>query len=261
MMCFKPIPRHICRLGLTLLFLCAGLVTASQPQFVFAATSTPPECLTDQGQALVPENPAAWLLVLNFNHAPSPINTTGCYVYFIPKDFAPQYELIQCPLINNVNQAMVGDGAIKFDGSLWIECAPKATDPFLKNFYMEVTALFAQPGVYTLLHHPSVAMQASVDVDWHVTLTSMYGNMAPASNADPLTSANNNTLRLHSWMGQEANQQLGRHAINGTVLAPSFQAQPFPFDGKSVFRIGGQGEQWIATEVIIDPPRFCPINC
>ncbi|HMN28897.1 MAG TPA: hypothetical protein PKE45_12170, partial [Caldilineaceae bacterium] len=106
------------------LVLVFAFIAPPLPLYAAAGQSVPPaECVDDRGNAVEPraEISEAWLLMLNFNHAPSVAVTTGCLV--VRKNGSQLgYQLIECQLNNNLKQTAVGGGAATFDGYLWIEC-------------------------------------------------------------------------------------------------------------------------------------------
>ncbi|MBX3016036.1 MAG: hypothetical protein KF832_31230 [Caldilineaceae bacterium] len=235
-------------IGLTLL--CA-LLLSSHALPLAAQVVVPSACVDDQGNALAPGQVNTWIMVLNFNHVPSADYTTGCLIYQMKADAPPSYQLFACPLVNNEKRATVGNGAANFDGRFWIECPTAATPPQLTQFSLQARARFAQPGMYTLLDHPSAAWGATIDIDWRVALQSRYGGSS-FQHIDPMTLAYQKDLLLLS----EVQKKIGTHAINGRALQPTWSIQAFDFLPKTL-RISDQNQIWSLAELIIDPPGVC----
>jgi hypothetical protein len=234
------------------------LSTTMPPHPVYATSAqgmTPPvACLSDRGNAIEP-NPAianAWVLVLNFNHAPAVDVTTGCVVSRTGPDQL-DYTPIECRLGNNIRQVAVGGGAATFDGNFWIDCPGVAQSVFAHtNFDVTGRAQFAGLGDYTLMNHPNVAINAFVDVDWQVGLKSRYGQTSFA-HLDNQSNAQGQTIALLSLVSDK----VGMHVINGNPLAPPATVAPFDFDSGQSIIIGAPGEIWTLFEVIIDPAGSC----
>lgn len=229
---------------------------------VAQAQAVPSACLNDAGQAVRP-NPAyldpgwsgAWVLILNFNHAPSASQTVGC-VGMISKANPSQvtYRLIQCPLLNNVNQVTVGDGAANFDGNLWVQC-PGITQNkyFHSSFGVWGRASFpVAKTTYALLSHPDVAVGADVDATWRITLRSRYGS----TNFSNLASQSNVSGRIVRFKS-EVDQGDGAHYINGNDLMPHAMTPGFSFDESQPLTIGAAGQTLTLYEILVDPPGRC----
>lgn len=232
---------------------CFGVVCwlSPRPMAALAQTTIPAECLDDQGRSLVPGQPGAWLLVLNFNHKLNAEYTTGCLITLGVGNPQPTYQLVKCPLFNNSQQAQVGAGSANFDGKFWIECPTVPTLSALTKFNMQAHARFAQPGLYTIVDHPNVAMRATIDVDWRITLESRYG-VDMFRHTDPTTVAHQRDLLLLS----DLHQKHGTHAVNGTYLSPQVPVNAFDFKAKPL-RISGAGQYWSISELLIDPAGVC----
>lgn len=230
------------------------LLMAISPLPVYASVipgTAPAECLTDQGQAITPTVTGAWVLVLNFNHAPA-LTTTGCVIYLTPGDKL-EYTMIECQLPNNLRGGMVGGGAATFDGQFWIECPdPYPGASILTNFYVRAQAQFAALGSYTLLDHKNILINATVGGDWEVGLASSYGH-SYFSHVDWQSNVQGQQVALLS----EVRDQVGIHGVNGQSLLPAAKVDPFSFDTAHTITIGGPGQVWTLLEAIIDPAGRC----
>lgn len=234
------------------------LSVKAPPHPLYAASAQgaapPAECLSDRGYAVEP-NPAvadAWVLVLNFNHAPAADFTTGCIVSRTGPDTL-DYTLVECWLDNNIRQVAVGGGAAPFDGNFWINCpAIGQGDGLQSNFDVTGSAHFSGPGDYTLMSHLDAGISAFVDIDWHVGLASRYGKTSFASR-DSQPSAPGPIIHLLSFVSEK----VGTHMINGNPLTPTAAVDPFNFDSGQSITVGAPGEVWTLLEVIIDPAGSC----
>lgn len=233
------------------LLLLGALLLTTLPQPAAAQTIAPPECLTDQGQSLMPSQPDSWILVLNFNHQPASDYTTGCIIYRASAEPKVSYDRVHCPLHNNRNGVAVGNGVADFDGHFWIECTTPQTRSDLTQFNVEATARFSQPGGYTIVDHPSVAWSAAIGVDWRVTQESRYG-ATRFQHHDSTTIAYGQDLHLKS----DVQEKLGAHAVNGAYLYPEAPVEAFDF-AQQPLTIGGQEQAWTLHELIVDPPGVC----
>jgi len=145
----------------------------------------------------------------------------------------------------------VGAGSANFHGKFWIECPTEPTLPELTHFTLQARARFAQPGSYTIVEQHSVALRATIDVDWRITLDSRYGTDA-FRQRDPTTNVQQRDLLLLS----EVFQKQGVHAVNGAYLAPQVPVSPFDFKPQPL-RISGAGQYWSLSELLVDPAGVC----
>jgi hypothetical protein len=214
----------------------------------------PAECLSDQGHPVEPRADIAngWVMVLNFNHIPSTKTTVGCVVSRTNgKELA--YTLIECTIQNNLRPVTVGGGSASFDGNFWLQC-PGVQWGISSQTDFDVVALaqFAGPGTYTLMEHLDAGVEAQVDGDWHVGLHSRYGQSSFA-HLDSQTSAQGQQLALLSMVAD----QVGLHGVNGQALLPPAKVETFVFDSDQPITIGGAGQVWTLSELIIDPAGRC----
>jgi hypothetical protein len=248
--------------GLVLAIALANLTPFVNSPVAFGQTATPPACLNDRGQAVRP-NPAylmpgwsnAWVLVTNFNHAPSAGATVGCLGEITAAN--PQqvkYSLVQCPLINNVNQVQVGGGAAPFDGNFWIECpGPYEVNQLHTSFSVLGRATFpTSNSTYTLMSQQDVDITADIDASWRITLNSRYG-----ANTYSNFAAQSNVAGKIVHFKSEVDTGVGTHYLNGHALAPQFMTSAFGFDQSKPILIGAAGQAVLLYEMIIDPPGAC----
>jgi hypothetical protein len=248
--------------GLTLVMALANLTPFVHTSVASAQTAAPPACRNDRGQPVRP-NPAylmpgwtsAWVLVTNFNHTPSASITIGCLGVITSTN--PQqvnYSLVQCPLINNVNQVQVGGGNAPFDGNFWIECpGPYEDNNLHTSFSVLGRAMFpAANSTYTLMSQQDVDISADVDASWRMTLNSRYG-----ANTYSNFAAQSNVAGKIIHFVSEVDNGLGAHYLNGHALAPRFMASTFGFDQSKPIWIGAEGQAVTLYEMIIDPPGMC----
>jgi hypothetical protein len=222
------------------------------------AQGVSPACKDDAGRAVMP-NPGAgigaWLLVLNFNHAPSATSTVGCLV--MTTGLNPQQvsrTLVACPLVGNVGMVTVGNGVAPFDGNFSITCPGvlqgKQT---LENFTIWGRANFAKAGAtYTIAKHQDVEFSAGIGAAWHVMFSSRYGATTFAS-GDGVTNLNGQVVSFGSAVSRIG----GGHSLNGSPLAPPVPVTPFEFNFDQPITIGAPGQLWTLAELIFDPPGGC----
>ncbi len=226
------------------------------------AQAVPPACLNDAGQPIRP-NPAyldpgwtnAWVLLLNFNHALSASYTTGCIGMITAANPQPvSYQLIQCPLQNNINQIRVGGGTAPFDGNFWIECPGITQNNYVHaSFGVWGRARFPTSNQsYLLMSHQDVAVKAAVDATWHITLDSRYGVNTYNNFANQV-----NVAGKIVPFKSEVDRTLGTHYINNQALTPHFNVAGFPFDESQPITIGAAGQTMTLYEMIVDPPGMC----
>jgi hypothetical protein len=234
------------------------LLLPVNPGTVFAQ-GVPDACKNDAGGAVVPNAAAgvgAWLLVLNFNHAPSATTTTGCMV--MTTGLNPQQvsrTLIACQIVNNTGSVQVGSGAAAFDGNFSINC-PGVTQQgkkTLENFTVWGRGNFAKRSAnYPIVQSADIKASAAISPDWHVQFTSRYGSSTFTS-ADGVT---NLMGRDVSFASAVAALQ-GIHSLNGSVLAPRPPISAFDYHFDQPITIGAAGQPWTLYEVIVDPPGGC----
>lgn len=221
---------------------------------VHGQPSVPPECRNDQGNAVVPASPSTgftWVILLNFNHAPSTTASRGCLALRQAGAQNPTYQALTCLLQNNTKQASVGGGSATFKGPMTLLCSPNVSwNGTQTDFLVQVRASFAAPGSYQLVSHPDLAFQASLDADWRVALTSRYGQ-ASFSSRDPNTNIRGKTVQLRS----DVLAKVGTHMLESTLLQPSSGISTFPFNLASPFVVGSPG--LTLQELIIDPTGSC----
>ncbi|MCX6048410.1 MAG: hypothetical protein NT075_25180 [Chloroflexi bacterium] len=256
----QPYPQIWICLHLVWVLLLTSLLPPFSPTVAFGQV-TPPACLNDRGDPVAP-NPAflepgwteAWVLELNFNHAPSISATTGCLGTISASN--PQqvvYTLLQCPLQNNINQVPVGNGLAAFDGNFWIECPGIQPNSYPhKNGAILGRGKFNTPASYTLVNHPNVRIVATLDASSSINLTSTYGSATFAN----LASYTNFAGKLVAFKS-EVNSNVGSHAVNGRLLKPQANVPTFTFDESQPFTIGAQGQSWLLYELTVDPPGGC----
>lgn len=231
------------------------------------AQNIPPACLDGRGNFPMPEDQVgAWVVVMNFEHAPSADFSIGCRVTTTATD--PQqlhFKIIKCVVHNNINQVQIGGGNAPFDGNFWLECPPgpkpPGTGPQYDSFYIFGRASFASNNSsYTIMQHENASLQVTVNNNWIMELSSIYG-------AGSFTATGNSTIgqgqvvHFSSQVGPHPILGVGgAHFINGTQLQPAQPLGLFEFDFTKSFTIGGPGEVWTAEEIIFDPPPRCCFN-
>lgn len=253
-------PRTLLRISLALVLVLLTLLPPVGGSAVYAQ-NLHPACLNDQGTPAVPRItlPGSEVLILNFNHALNQSVTTGCVGV---RDWnTPNlilYHLVTCPLINNVNNAAVGNGNAPFDGVFWIECpAGTLSTTYPEDFYIYARADFPQKSVkgvqwHTLLEHANVSFKVNIDSNWHPTLQSRY-DTTTFTNFDASTTVENSTVQLKSDLDSDN----GSHRVNGALLTPTQKAIPaFTFDGGQPIIIGtsAANRPWTLHIILVDPP-------
>lgn len=223
------------------------------------AQGVPDACKNDAGGAVVPNAAAgvgAWLLVLNFNHAPSAATTTGCMV--MTTGLNPQQvsrTLVACQIVNNTGNVQVGSGAAPFDGNLSINC-PGVTQQgkkTLENFTVWGRGNFAKPNaIYSIAQNADFNVSAAISPDWHVLFTSRYGPSTFSSG-----SGSANLLGQDVSFTSAVNALQGGHSLNGTLLPPRTPISPFDYHFNQPILIGAAGQPWTLYEIIVDPPGGC----
>ena len=181
-----------------------GMLLMPSSSAVVFAQSVPNACKDDAGKAVVPSaggGVGAWLLVLNFNHAPSVANTTGCVVTTIslnPQKVSRTF--VACQIVGNVGLVPVGNGVAPFDGKLSVSCPGIAPGKqTLQNFTIWGRANFANANAfYTIMAHQDVVLSANLSAGWHVTFDSRYGG----NNFSSGNGSANLTVRLSPLLRQ-----------------------------------------------------------
>jgi hypothetical protein len=223
------------------------------------AQGVPDACKNDAGSAVVPNAAAgvgAWLLVLNFNHAPSATTTTGCMV--MTTGLNPQQvsrTLVPCQIVNNTGKVQVGSGSAPFDGSFSINC-PGVTQQgkkTLENFTVWGRGNFAKPNAtYPVVQNADISVSAAISPDWHVLFTSRYGSSTFSSG-----SGSANLLGQDVSFMSAVNALQGSHSLNGNQLPPRTTIVPFDYHFDQPIMIGAAGQPWTLYEIIVDPPGGC----
>lgn len=235
---------------------------------VALAQGVPAACVDDAGNSIMPSvggGVGAWLIVLNFNHAPSTTATTGCLVRTTglnPQKVARSF--ITCQLVNNQAQAAVGGGAVAFDGKFAIQCPGVNDNPGYSqdnvNFTLWGRANFAQTNqTYAIVSHTNVSLSASVTGNvstpnnpWYASLSSRYGSTTFV-NSDTTVNVRGQIVRFESAVHRSS----GTHMLNQTALTPAANIAPFSFHYNQPITIGGAGPTWTLHELVIDPPGGC----
>lgn len=256
----KRFPRTLLSFGLALLLLSLTLLPPLGGSAVYAQTLHP-ACLNDQGTAAIPRinQAGAEVLILNFNHSPNTLSTKGCVGV---RDWnTPNlivYHLVDCPLVNNVNNVAVGNGTAPFDGTFWVECpAGTLSTTYPNEFYVYAKANFPQNSIkgvqwFTLMEHTNVSFKVSIDNAWHPTLQSRYDTTTFTNYA-----ALANVLGMDVQLKSDLDSGIGSHRVNGMTLTPTQSAIPsFLFDGGQPIIIGksGASRPWNLHIILIDPP-------
>ncbi|MEZ4618045.1 MAG: hypothetical protein R2867_21390 [Caldilineaceae bacterium] len=248
---------------LLLLFaLLAPLLSAPQMNPVALAQAIPPACISDSGNAQIPQMVGAWSLVLNFNHPVNATYTRGCLTQRTgPGPNQVTFSPVQCPIVNNQSGALVGGGQANFNGQFWIECPALPPVPTLpgnsqyENFYVYGRTAFPVAGSQsTLFAHPDVNFKANVDANWHVTLTSRYGQTLFA-NQD-----SNSVAGTFPQLFTQVYNKTGTHYLNQQPMQPTATISAFPYNANATIRIGDKNEYWTLFELIVDPgprPQCC----
>jgi hypothetical protein len=245
------------RVLLAAVLIVLGLL-APQTSRTALAQGAPDACKNDAGVAVVPRPAAgvgAWLLVLNYNHAPSATTTTGCLVMTTAVNpHQVSRSLVACQILGNTGGVQVGNGAAPFDGNLSIVCPGilpgKQT---LENFTIWGRASFGAAGkTYSIVQHPDVGFSAVVSPNWKSLFNSRYGTASFAS-GDPQTNIKGQVV---AFMTAVSNLT-GSHSLNGRELAPRATLAPFEYRFDQPTTIGRPGQSWILFELIIDPPGGC----
>lgn len=261
MMKQNDLPGNVRAHGLALLMAVLIVVSISlmpSSSAVALAQSVPNACKDDAGKVLIPSaggGVGAWLLVLNFNHAPSATSTTGCLVTTIALN--PQRvsrTFVTCQLVDNVNLASVGNGVAPFDGQFSISCPGISPGKKkLENFTIWGRANFTNPNTaYAILNHPDVSFSAGLSPSWRVSFDSRYGANS-FSSGDAATNLNGQVVSFTSAV----RSLTGSHSLNGTQLAPLATVSPFDFRFDQPIVIGAAGQVWTLAEIIVDPPGGC----
>lgn len=224
------------------------------------AQGTPPACLNDQGNTVLPAPVmGAWVLTLNFNHAPTLGTTKACRATTTGVNpLQVSFTMINCQVRNNPAGIQVGGGQAAFDGNFGIQCpggpSVPGQGPLYTNFFVSGDATFSTSGAaYTLLQHQDVGIRVEVDANWHVKLRSRYGS-TDFEHQDNVTNVNGMQVSLTSLV----NNGGGSHFVNSTELQPSATVAPFSFAFNQPFSIGSPGQIWTLYQIIIDPP---PSRC
>lgn len=257
--------------GVTLcavMVLVVGMLLAPSGASPVLAQGVPAACLNDAGNPVLPSVGAgvgAWLIVLNFNHAPSTTTTTGCLVKTTALN--PQKvirTMLTCQVTNNDGQVGVGNGTAAFDGKFAIQCPGITEGPGVShdntNFTLWGRANFAQTNqTYALVTHTDVNLSVSVTGNastpnnpWYASLSSRYGSTTFV-NSDATVNVRGQIVPFESAVGRGT----GIHKLNQTALSPETPVAPFSFHYNQPISIGGAGPQWTLHELVIDPPGGC----
>ncbi|MCB0109000.1 MAG: hypothetical protein KDE53_23925 [Caldilineaceae bacterium] len=247
---------------LLLVALLAPLFGAPATSSVALAQAIPPACLSDSGNPQIPQMVGAWTLVLNFNHPANASYTRGCLTTRTgPGANQVNFSQVQCAIVNNVSGALVGGGQANFNGQFWIECPALPPVPTLpgntqyENFYVYGrTAFPVAGGQSTLFAHPDVSFKANIDANWHVTLTSRYGQTVFA-NQD-----NNSVAGTFPQLFTQVYNKTGTHYLNQQPMQPTATVSSFPYNANATIRIGDKNEYWTLFELVVDPgprPQCC----
>jgi hypothetical protein len=251
-----------CRL-LLLFALLAPLLGAPQMNTVALAQSIPPACISDSGNAQSPQMVGAWTLVLNFNHPANASYTRGCLTTRTgPGANQVNFSQVQCPIVNNQSGALIGGGQANFNGQFWIECPalPPVPTPLpggnqYENFYVYGrTAFPVAASQSTLMAHQDVSFKANIDANWHVTLTSRYGQIVFA-NQDA-----NSVAGAFPRLFSQVLDKTGTHYLDQQALQPSATISSLQYNAAAPMRIGDRNEYWTLFELIVDPgprPQCC----
>jgi hypothetical protein len=255
---FACLWRRALRATLAAVLLAAGTLLLPANAGAVMAQGVPNACRNDAGVAVVPRASAgvgAWLLILNFNHAPSAAATAGCLVMTTAVN--PQQvsrTLVPCQIANNVGGAQVGNGAAPFDGNFSVVCpGVNQGKQTLENFSIWGRAIFANAGAtYPIVQHQDVAFNTSVSAGWNVLFNSRYGASTFAS-GDPVTNISGQVVNFLSNVAALT----GSHSLNNAQLAPRTTIAPFEYHFAQPLTIGAPGLPWTLLEVIVDPPGNC----
>lgn len=251
--------RRVATILLASVLLAANLLLLPMNSGAVFAQGVPAACKNDAGGVVVPSAAAgvgAWLLVLNFNHAPSATTTTGCMV--MTTGLNPQQvsrTLVACQVVNNTGNVQVGSGAAPFDGNFSISC-PGVTQQgkkTLENFTVWGRGNFAKANAtYPVVQNADINVSAAISPDWHVLFTSRYGSSTFSSGSGSV-----NLLGQDVSFTSAVAALQGAHSLNGSVLAPRTPISAFDYHFNQPITIGAAGQPWTLYEVIVDPPGGC----
>lgn len=249
----------VVRIALAALLLATSILLLPGSATAALAQGVPNACKTDAGKVVVPSPAAgigAWLLLLNFNHAPSATTTTGCMV--VTTGLNPHQvsrTLVACQIVNNAGSVQVGSGAAPFDGNFSISC-PGVTGQgkqTLENFTVWGRGNFGKPNAaYPIVQHADVNVTATISADWHALFASRYGGSTFAS-GDGVTNLKGQDVAFMSAVSS----LLGSHSLNANQLVPRTTIAPFEYHFDQAITIGAAGQPWTLYEVIVDPPGGC----
>ncbi|MEM7130429.1 MAG: hypothetical protein AAF702_29155 [Chloroflexota bacterium] len=237
-----------------------------------AVPTVPTACLNKKGEPVVPRIEGnARALVLNFEHAPNGTHSEACKITRNPSSYDPEgvlignteYKVEQCDIIGNPAPSAVGDGMARFDGTFHIECNKyfAAGGESMANFYVYALAQFhhANSSVYSVVDHPDLKVEVTVDNNWNLALRSRYGDVAAPifTHGDPATNVQNMAVPLLSRIHGDINGTVtGNHAINKTWRLPPASVAPFKLgDGSIEISRSNGGPSWDLHILIIDPPN------
>jgi hypothetical protein len=197
----------------------------------------------------------AWLLVLNFNHAPSATTTTGCLV--MTTSVNPQQvsrTLVACQIFGNAGNVPVGNSMAPFDGNFSINCPGVAQGKqTLEHFSIWGRANFPNASAtYPIVQHQDVGLNAGLNAGWNILFNSRYGASTFAS-GDPVTNVKGQVVTFLSAVSSLT----GSHNLNGKDLPPRTTIAPFDYHFDQPITIGAPGQPWTLYEVIVDPPGSC----
>jgi hypothetical protein len=241
--------RHVCIAGAAVLSL------AFAPAGSLRAQGAPAACQVNGVPITLAAAPNeyVWVVLANFDHAPSTTSTTACLAERTGGG-AMNYTVLNCPLLNNTAGAQLGGGSAAFDGNVYASCAVNVvTVTKGPPFTFGTRASFPAAGVInTIVSSPDFSFAIQRNAGCQLAMSSTYDSFAMAHTSPAVACGG-----THSTQSRiiKSPARVGQHRLNGstfgqTALPPG---DVISVPASFVLQLSAPGSIFTADHIWVDP--------